>query len=219
MIWLFHIQIKASISVFLKKIQKVQYHHIDEVIDVGLAIGPDLWACRIDALFAFRNHPMAYSELKYLAFTLNGKIYINSSLPFGTASSCAIFEKVACALQWIVSNETGCYWLSHFLDDCPLLQENKPKLQNFMEEFYQIFEEIGMPIAKHKTLGPTQILEYLGLILNFVLQTIQIPDKKREKCVSLINHLLNAKNKKVTVKIIQQTAGSLNFYLSSNAGW
>ena len=68
-----------------------------------------------------------------------------------------------------------------------------------------------MPVVKHKTLGLTQILEYLGLVLNFMLQTIQIPENKRVKCLALINSLLMAKGKKVTVKMIQNTAGSLNF--------
>ena len=70
-----------------------------------------------------------------------------------------------------------------------------------------------MPIAKAKTLGPTAILEYLGLVLNFFKQTVRIPKKKCEKCLDLINKLIQVhKSKsKVTVTLIQKTAGSLNF--------
>ena len=35
-----------------------------------------------------------------------------------------------------------------------------------------------MPVAEEKTLGPTQILEYLRLVLNFLIQAIEIPEKK-----------------------------------------
>ena len=47
----------------------VQYHHIDEVIEMGIAIGKKLHAVHIDILFAFSNQPMAFSQLKFLAFS------------------------------------------------------------------------------------------------------------------------------------------------------
>ena len=119
--------------------------------------------------------------------------------------------KISSLLQWIVSNETGCYWISHFLDDFPLLECMCMSLREFMDAFYFIMQDICMPVVKCITLGLAQILEYLGLILNFILQTIQIPEKKRVKCLALIDNLLSAKGKKVMVKMIQQTAGSLNF--------
>ena len=104
----------------------------------------------------------------------------------------------------------GIFWISHFLD-YSLLERTYATLEDFMQSFYDIMADIGMPVAIHKTLGPTQVLEYLGLILNFILQTIQIPEKKCLKCMTLISKMLASQGKKVTVKLIQQTAGSLNF--------
>ena len=46
-----------------------------------------------------------------------------------------------------------------------------------------------MPVAEEKTLGPTQTLEYLGLILNFLIQVIEIPEKKRTKCLLIIQQI------------------------------
>ena len=37
---------------------------------------------------------------------------------------------------------------------------------------------IGMPVAKDKMLSPTALLEYLGLVLNFLQQTAGINEKK-----------------------------------------
>ena len=160
---------------------------------------------------------MSEAMLPYLTFTLNGRIYINASLPFSAASSCLIFEKVASALQWIVTNEMGCHWISHFLDDFPLLGKSYPSLEHFMADFYAIMQAIGMPVAIRKTLGPTQVLEYLSLVLNFVSQTVGIPEKKRLKCLRLVNKLIDAhaSGEKVTVKTIQWVAGSLNFIIQA----
>ena len=153
---------------------------------------------------------MSEIELPILAFTLNGKIYINACLPFGASSSCFIFEKVAGALQWIVTNETGCSWLSHFLDDFPLLHKTCFSLQKFVNSFYRIIEDIGMPIAIEKTLRPTQILEYLSLILDFVKQLVGTLQKK---CLELVSKLIltHISGAKTMVKAIQKMVGSLNF--------
>ena len=82
-----------------------------------------------------------------------------------------------------------------------------------MNKFYRLLADIGMLVAVSKTLGPTPVLEYLGLTLNFPLQLITIPEKKRVKCLKHINKFLQtyADRRKVTVKQIQQTAGLLNF--------
>ena len=191
----------------------VQYHHIDEVINMVLAIGVYMRGACCDIETVFRHQSMHHSQLFLLGFTFQGKYYINSSLPFGAASSCTIFEKVASALQWIVRNKTARMLISHFLDDFPLLGTSNDDVSYFIMQFYRIMEQIGMPVVKEKTLGPTDLLEYLGLILNFVAQCLEIPEKKRVKCLTLVQRVITAHKEKkwLTVKVIQQTAGSLNF--------
>ena len=86
----------------------------------------------------------------------------------------------------------------------------------FITDFYRIMDRIGMPVAKEKMLGPTAILEYLGSVLNFFKQTVGIPEKKWEKCLDLINKLIQAhKSKsKVTVKLIQKNCRFTKLHLS-----
>ena len=191
----------------------VNYRKFDDVVEMGVAIGTGAWGARIDIKHAFRNQPIHPEDLKYLGFTFQGKFHINSSIPFGAASSCAIFEKVTSALQWIVSNETRCFWTLHFLDDFPLVEKSCDELQDFMSKFTAIMTHIGMPVVVEKTLGPTQELTYLGLLINFPRQVIGIPQDKRQKCVQLIKHMQEVftSRRKTTIKKIQQLAGSLNF--------
>ena len=99
---------------------------------MAIHVGPGILGRRINILHAFHNASMHPSEILYLAFSLNGKTYLNVTLAFGASSSCVIFEKIAQCLEWIVSNETNCQWISHFSDDFSLLQKSKKKLQNFM---------------------------------------------------------------------------------------
>ena len=107
----------------------VQYHTVDEVIDMGMQIRTAMYTGHEDIEHMFCNQPINIADLALLGFTLNGKYYINCWMPFGPASSCFIFKKVVSALQWIVTNETGCEWISHFLDDFLLLEHTHDTLQ------------------------------------------------------------------------------------------
>ena len=171
-------------------------------------------AVHLDMKHAFRNLPLHISQIRVLAFTLDGMIYLNVTLPFGAASSCLIFEKVARLLQWIIVAKMDISWISHYLDDFIVLAQSIAQLLILMEQFKTVFLSIGMPLAEGKTLGPAPILEYLGFLLNFTRQIMQITDEKRQKCLQMIDKLLakrNTKGQKVTVKELQKVSGSLNF--------
>ena len=116
----------------------VQYHYIDKVIDMALHIGSSAIVTRVDFLHAFRNLSVHLVDLGVLGFTLDGKYYINTSVPFGAASSCLIFEKVASLIEWIVANETSRETPSHYLDDFLLLARSMIEAQKFLQEYHLI---------------------------------------------------------------------------------
>ena len=192
---------------------KVKYRHIDEVIDLGFKLRVKTNASCMDIRHAFRNLPLREDQLFLTGFTLNGKLYINSSLPFGASSSCFIFEKVATLVEWIVKHETKNKKLSHYLDDFPLLEKNWQETKTLTDQFIKIVQKIGLPIAENKTIRPTQFLIYLGLLLNFRDQVLAIPNEKKQDCIELIDELVVAYRNRQTVRVqsIQKLAGHLNF--------
>ena len=90
----------------------------------------------------------------------------------------------------------------------------------FLHQFLSIVKEIGMPIAEHKTIGLTQFLPYLGLLLNFLDQVIEIPERKRPTCLELIDSLIQVHDKRKTVQVqdIQKIVGHLNFVCQAIPG-
>ena len=58
-----------------------------------------------------------------------------------------------------------------------LLVQAMHNLSLLMQHFIEVMDEIGMPIAHNKTLGPAPVIEFLGFLLNFFKQTIGIPEK------------------------------------------
>ena len=113
---------------------------------------------------AFRNVPMAKEDLRFLGFTWKGKYYINSSMAFGSASSCKIFERIASVLQWIVTDRTAWEWISHYLDDFPMLGKSKQALQKQIEDYMALMHMIGMPVAETQNNRSYPIPHLLGTL-------------------------------------------------------
>ena len=44
-----------------------------------------------------------------------------------------------------------------------------------MATFKQVCDEVGMPISPDKSVGPVQIIQFLGLTIDTVHMVIQIP--------------------------------------------
>ena len=195
----------------------VKYHYIDKLIAYALELGPNIYGVHLDILHAYRNVPLRFSELCFMAFKINGKTYIHCTLPFGISSACQLFECISMLLEWIIRNETHWHWISHFLDDYSMLGPSEVALLAQISRFLAIMEDIGMPIAHEKTIDLTQLLPYLGLLLNLVLHLLKIPEEKRVKNIDCIDTLLVAfrSRKSVTVKQIQKVVGSLNFIYSA----
>ena len=94
-----------------------------------------------------------------------------------------------------------------------MLTKTREGFQEQIQRYIDLMKKIGMPVTEEKTLGPTQFLEYLSLLLNLIDLTLQIPENKRWKNIEKIDLLLEKHRgrKNVTVKEILKVAGSFNF--------
>lgn len=75
--------------------------------------------------------------------------------------------------------------------------------------FYQLAQDIGLPIKSSKTVLPTTTLTFLGLELDTEKFEIRLP---QDKLVSLREEVLKLKSQKsATMKQLQSLIGMLNF--------
>lgn len=75
--------------------------------------------------------------------------------------------------------------------------------------FLNICDEINFPVSRDKTEWSTQEIVFLGLLLNTILQTVSIPEQKRDKALDAIDRVI--RSKKVKVLDMQKLTGLLNF--------
>ena len=75
--------------------------------------------------------------------------------------------------------------------------------------FLKICKTIGVPVAMVKTEWGTDIITFLGLLLNGNNFTVTVPEDKRIQTVNMIEAILS--KKKAPIKELERLARTLNF--------
>ena len=79
-----------------------------------------------------------------------GKLYVDTTLPFGLRSAPKIFNAVADAAQWIIQ-EMGARYLWHYLDDFITIgAAGEDECQFNCDLMSRACEILGIPLATHK---------------------------------------------------------------------
>ena len=170
-------------------------------------LGPAAWLEKIDVQSAFRLLKVREEDFQLLGFRLLDKFDVDKVLSLGSSISCRLLEIVSSFLEWLVRKlDSVDHYLGDFLfavvnctSDCAIL----------MWSFAQICEDLGVPIASSKTVGPTQVLVYLGLDTDTLEMYVKVPFVKLQALRDLLLSFLG--RKKITLKELQSLSGSLNF--------
>ena len=72
-----------------------QYQHFDHAIQLVIQQGQFCWLAKGDVQSAFRIMPIIFKHIKCLGIKFEGEYFVDITLPFGSAISCAIFEEIA----------------------------------------------------------------------------------------------------------------------------
>jgi hypothetical protein len=186
----------------------VKYTSFDTAVDMIKKIGFAANMCKIDIQHAFRLCPVRKVDWPLLCFYWNNAFYVDTRLPFGSRSSPGIFNNFADALCWILISK-GIRWLVHYLDDFLFSAPTPDLAKEWMDTFIHIFSEIGVPIAKEKTIGPATRVTFLGIEIDTVQQCIRLPEDKLSGLLTLLKHWED--KKKCTKRELLSLIGSLSF--------
>ena len=126
------------------------YAKFDKVIKLAIKHGVGAVASKLDYDAAFRFFPIIGDNLWLLGFTLYGKYYINSSMAFGSCSSCKIFEEFAVAMQWCLEQITQSKDVSHYLDDFIMIHKRFSKCLEYMNAMQDMCKNMGAPLSEKK---------------------------------------------------------------------
>lgn len=201
----------GSVNDFIDpEICSVQYTKFDEAVKMIQKLGQGTLLGKADVKGAFRLMIISPDNFPLLGFQFDGNYYFDRCLPFGLSYSCALWEKFATFLHYVVRRSCSVGELEHYLDDF-LFGGNAGtnECKQIMSTFFATCKKMGVPIAEEKTEGPQTVIIFLGLELDSVLMEVRIPTEKIEQLQTQIQEILNKKS--VTLNSMQSLIGSLHF--------
>ena len=193
----------------------MQYIKIDDAIAALIRLGTGTYLAKTDIESAFRQFPVHPEDWELLGMYWNNSYYFDKVLPFGLRSAPYIFNQLSDALEWILLNKCFISYVGHILDDFLIMEP--PTLaglpsqacQTSLSSMLLTFNTLGVPIAEHKTEGPSLIIEFLGIILDSQKMEARLPPDKLNR-LSIELDAWHIK-KSATLQELQSLIGTLNF--------
>ena len=152
---------------------------VDRAVQRILTRGAGARLAKFDVEGAYRTVSVHPEDRHLLGMRWRGVLHIDTVLPFGLRSAPKIYNAIADALLWIVS-EAGVDAI-HYLDDFLIIGSPDPHGgERELEIALGLCQRLGVPIAEHKTEGPATTLTFLGMELDTDL-TVRLPSDKLER--------------------------------------
>ena len=187
----------------------VHYASFDTAVDLVMRAGVGAWLAKSDIKSAFRLLPVHPEDYELLGFTFDGLYYYDKCLPMGCSISCSLFELFSTFLEFQVKQVAHSQFVTHYLDDFLFIGTSSQTCGQALLAFTGLCEELGVPLAVEKTLGPVQVITYLGLEIDTVSQQVRVPAVKVDALCNKIHAALC--KKKLSLVDLQSLVGSLNF--------
>ena len=145
----------------------MSYISVDQVATAALALGKGALLAKIDIKSAYRLVPVSPVDRRWLGMELGGNLYVDGMLPFGLRSAPKIFNALADALEWCIAME-GVEGIFHYLDDFAIIGPPDSDICALhLNTLVRICKELGVPLAPEKQEGPTSVIIFLGIIIQF----------------------------------------------------
>ena len=145
---------------------------------IDLASGALL--AKFDGESAYRTVPVHPDDRWLLGMRWRGSVFVDKVLPFGLRSAPKIYCAMADALQWLLIRDG--VEVIHYLDDFLLFgPKESPQCAEALAHTMGKCKELGVPVAPHKTEGPSTTLVFLGIELDTMLMTVRLPAEKLER--------------------------------------
>ena len=187
------------------------YQSISDAVDL---IRPNSYLAKLDLMEAYRSvkiHPQNFCATGIQwTFTNNDSptYLVDTRLPFGAKCSPFIFTELSQAVCRIMARKYNASVIA-YLDDFLIVADTKEECNRVLHILMALVRKLGFSINYSKVCSPSQRLTFLGVVLDSVTMTLELP---REKCVELQELLKKSiHRRKISKRNLQSIAGKLNW--------
>ena len=138
------------------------------------------------------------------------KFFVDKCLPFGASISCSHFQRFSNALCHLTEFRLQVNKrITNYLDDFLFIARTLNRCNYMIAQFVQLCEELGIPVSMEKTEWGSELMIFLGILLDGYNLVLALPEEKQKAAIELLEDIIT--KKKTTVKQLQKLCGFLNF--------
>ena len=187
----------------------LSYVRVDDAIHILQSLGKGAFMAKTDLKSAFRLIPIHPNDWSLLGIYWQSQYYVDMYLPFGVRSGPFLFNLLSDGLEWILKHNYGLQYVIHILDDFFIAERTKLSCLSSFSTLLRVFMSLKAPVVASKTIGPSQVVEFMGIVLDSVRMEARLPQDK----LTRINELLTSFKKRRSVRLVelQSLIGTLQF--------
>jgi len=176
----------------------IEYHHfkMETLAHVIQLLSKNCFLASVDLKDAYFSIPVDKAHRCFLRFYWNKVLYQFTCLPNGLAEAPRKFTKILkVPFAWLRARG---FENSAYIDDSCLVAESFDKCTDNVNHTIELLDKLGFTLHPEKScLVPTQVLVYLGFVLNTIRMVVSLTSEKRDKIINKCKLLL----KKLTCSI------------------
>ena len=159
---------------------------VDDVAQQVIILGRGTMIAKTDIEAAYRLLPIHNDDKHLLGMLWEGRVYVDTALPFGLRSAPLIFTALADGLEWVLK-QRGVSYIAHYLDDFITVgPPNSDQCRRNQTILFDTCKELGVPLAPHKSVGPTTCLVFLGIEIDSRAMELRLPQDKLQALKELL---------------------------------
>ena len=164
----------------------LRYAALDDALRLICWLGSGTKLIKMDTKDADRIVPVHQVDQHLLGISWKGEVYVDGALPFGLHSALKIVTAVADAMAWALFSR-GIRYLLHYLDDFLfVVPPNSLEAAGIRHLTAAVFADLGVPIAAHKTEGPSAQVTFLGFRVDTEARQLRLPEEKLARIWELV---------------------------------
>jgi len=169
----------------------LQYVRVDDAITILRSLGPGSFMAKTDLKSAFRLMTIHPKDWNLLGIYWQSQYYIDLYHPFGLRSAPFLFNQISNALEWILKHNYGLHHVIHILDDFVIVEHTKIDCQGRFTTLLKVFMSLRVPTVASKTMEPSQVLEFMGIVLDSNRMEACLPEDKLARIQQLLASFTN----------------------------
>ena len=190
---------------FNKNIEKVHFK-METLTNAISLMKKDCFFGSIDLKDAYFSINIHNEDRKFFRFKFDEVLYEFHGLPQGYKDSPRLFTKILKPVLGLL-REKGNH-LVGYIDDFLVQADKAEECKESIDQTGILFDELGFTVHPEKScFKPTQVIEFLGFVLNSVLMQVSISRDKADNVRKLIRGFLELSQ--ITIRQFAKVIGSL----------